>query len=64
MNGIEQDAAHAATSVLGMHEQQEHLAVVRVSCREADHAVGVVDRDQQDTWRGVVGHQLLPSPAG
>jgi hypothetical protein len=25
-------------------------------------AVGVVDRDQQDSWRGVLGHQLLPVP--
>ena len=46
VNGIEEDPADPTAGVVGMHEQQEHLAVLRVSRRVADHAVVVVDRDQ------------------
>jgi hypothetical protein len=52
VNGVEEDAADPATGVGGMNEQQEHLAVLGVSDCVADDAVGVVDRDQQDS-RGV-----------
>jgi hypothetical protein len=45
----------------GVNEEQEHLAVGRVSGGEAEEVPRVVGRDEHDVGWGMVGHEPVQS---
>jgi hypothetical protein len=46
-----ESSANPATGVCGMDEEQEHLAILCMNSRVAEHAVRAFDGDQQHVWR-------------
>jgi hypothetical protein len=64
MRSIEQRSSHTAAGVLWVNEQQEHLAFARMDGGETDDIAWFIDGDQQNVWRFVLNHKLVPLVMG